>query len=409
MAEKKSIHRLHTSPKAARTEEALRAAWARLDRFAHNPSILHSLLEGEQRSHATMDIHRCRFIPYNPSAINALAFSHPPAIDRPGRGVSTLRLAIGRANGDIEIYNPQRGIWLQETVIRGGPDRSIEGLVWTLDPSEDGEDGKRVPGQLRLFSIGASNVVTEWDLAKGKPARHSAGNFGEVWCLAAQPRLTANKQRGNSSAKASQGEFEGQHLAVGCADGSIVILSTEDNDLQYIRTMRPSTRKARVLSIAFKDRHTAVAGYSDSAIRVFDIRNGRLLRTITLGNAAPRKELLVWSVKCLPDGDIVSGDSSGEVRFWDARNYSLIQRIQGHHADVLDLAVSGDGQTVVSGGADQRTTLYRLNNSNRKRWIELMHRRYHTHDVKAFALYETKDISVLVSGGRHSACIFLEE
>lgn len=376
----------------------------RLDRIIHDPSFHHSFWRWSNPcSFAMMDIHRCRFIPYNPSAINALAFSHPPAIDKPGQGVPTLRLAIGRANGDIEIYNPLRGTWLQETVIRGGPDRSIEGLVWTLDPSEDGEDGKKVPGQLRLFSIGASNLVTEWDLAQGKPARHSSGNFGEVWCLAAQPRLltTKQQQRGNATERVSQGEFAGQHLAVGCADGSIVILSTEDNDLQYLRTMRPSTKKARVLSIAFKDRHTAVAGYSDSAVRVFDIRNGKLLRTITLGNAAPRKELLVWSVKCLPSGDIVSGDSTGEVRFWDARNYSLIQRIQGHHADVLDLAVSGDGQTVVSGGADQRTALYRMNNGNRKRWIELMHRRYHTHDVKAFALYETKDISVLVSGGRN--------
>ncbi|KAI5301940.1 U3 small nucleolar RNA-associated protein, partial [Ascosphaera pollenicola] len=93
--------------------------------------------------------------------------------------------------------------------------------------------------------------------------------------------------------------------------------------------------------------------------------------------------------------------SAGEVRFWDARNYSLIQRIQGHQADVLDLAVSADGQTVISGGADQRTAIYRLKSGSSKarRWQEVMHRRYHTHDVKCFAVYETKDISIVVSGG----------
>ena len=169
--------------------------------------------------------------------------------------------------------------------------------------------------------------------------------------------------------------------------------------------MRPSTKRARVLSVTFQNRHTIVAGYADSSIRLFDIRTGQMLRTISLGKGPTGgpKELLVWSVKCLPDGTIVSGDSAGEIRFWDAKNYSLVQRIQGHLADTLDIAVSANGDTVVSGGADQRTVVYRKKEGekgNKKgRWAEIMHRRYHTHDVKTFAVYETKDISIAVSGG----------
>lgn len=364
-----------------------------------------------------MDIHRCRFVPYNPQAINALAFSHPPSKETQGRGLPTLRLAVGRANGDIEIWNPLRGIWFQESILRGGKDRSIEGLTWTLDPVEDNGEGNKRPGKLRLFSIGLSSVVTEWDLEQGRPVRHSSGNFGEIWCLAAQPRWEASKKGKDGKAlPAAEGEFTGQHLAVGCADGSIVILSTQDGDLQYLRTMRPSTKKARVLSIAFKDRNTIVAGYADSSIRVFDIRSCKLLRTVSLGKGPTKdaKELLVWSVKCLPNGTIVSGDSAGEVRFWDGRNYSLVQRIQGHQADILDVAVSADGESVISGGADQRTTIYRLKgwkNDKVRRWAEITHRRYHTHDVKTLAVYETRDISIAVSGGEflHSLHLFIRK
>ena len=356
-----------------------------------------------------MDIHRCRFIPYNPQAINALAFSHPPSAELPGRGIPTLRLAIGRANGDIEIWNPLRGAWFQETIFRGGKDRSVEGLVWALDPTEDGPDGGKLPGRLRLFSIGYSTAVTEWDIEKGQPLRHSSGNYGEIWCLAAQPRWQP-RQRGKDGNMIGpeEGEFTGQHLAAGCADGSIVILSTADGDLKFLKLMRPSTKRARVLSVAFQNRHTIVAGYADSSIRLFDIRSGQLLRTVSLGKgpAGGPRELLVWSVKCLPDGTIVSGDSAGEVRFWDANNYSLIQRVHGHLADVLDIAVSANGETVISGGADQRTIIYRKKpgeKGNKKgRWVELTHRRYHTHDVKTFAVYETKEISIAVSGGRSS-------
>ncbi|KAJ6187355.1 hypothetical protein N7519_002263 [Penicillium mononematosum] len=360
-----------------------------------------------------MDIHRCRFVSYNPQAINALAFSHPPSADLAGRGVPTLRLAIGRANGDIEIWNPMRGAWFQETVMRGGKDRSIEGLAWTLDPQEDGPDGTKLPGKLRLFSIGYSTAVTEWDLENGRPLRHSSGNYGEIWCLAAQPRWQATKGKDGKPLPPAEGEHTGQHLAAGCADGSIVILSTADNELKFLRLMRPSTKRARVLSVTFQNRHTIVAGYADSSIRLFDIRSGQMLRTISLGKGPTGgpKELLVWSVKCLPDGTIVSGDSAGEIRFWDAKNYSLVQRIQGHLADTLDIAVSANGDTVVSGGADQRTVVYRKKEGEKGdkkgRWAEIMHRRYHTHDVKTFAVYETKDISIAVSGGPDATPVVL--
>ncbi|KAJ5094554.1 hypothetical protein N7456_010415 [Penicillium angulare] len=361
-----------------------------------------------------MDIHRCRFVSYNPQAINSLAFSHPPSADLAGRGVPTLRLAIGRANGDIEIWNPMRGAWFQESVLRGGRDRSIEGLTWTLDPVEDGPDGSKLPGQLRLFSIGYSAAVTEWDIEQGRPLRHSSGNYGEIWCLAAQPRWQPTKRgKDGKFLPPAEGEYTGQHLAAGCADGSIVILSTADNDLKFLRLMRPSTKRARVLSVTFQNRHTIVAGYADSSIRLFDIRNGQQLRTISLGKgpAGGPKEMLVWSVKCLPDGTIVSGDSAGEIRFWDAKNYSLIQRIQSHLADVLDVAVSSNGETVISGGADQRTVVYRKQDGEKgdkkSRWAELMHRRYHSHDVKTFAVYETKDISIAVSGGPDATPVVL--
>ncbi|EIT79721.1 WD40-repeat-containing domain protein [Aspergillus flavus] len=361
-----------------------------------------------------MDIHRCRFVPYNPQAINALAFSHPPSAELAGRGVPTLRLAVGRANGDIEIWNPLRGAWFQETVLRGGKDRSIEGLTWTLDPPESGPDGSKIPGRLRLFSIGYSTAVTEWDIEQGCPLRHSSGNYGEIWCIAAQPRWRPTKRgKDGKWLPPAEGEYTGQHLAAGCADGSIVILSTADNDVRFLRLMRPSTKRARVLSVTFQDRHTIVAGYADSSIRLFDIRNGQLLRTISLGKGPTggTKELLVWSVKCLPDGTIVSGDSAGEVRFWDGKNYSLIQRLNCHLADTLDIAVSANGDTVVSGGADQRTVVYRKKagekGDKKGRWVEVMHRRYHTHDVKTFAVYETKDISVIVSGGPDASPIVL--
>ncbi|KAK5077599.1 U3 small nucleolar RNA-associated protein, partial [Cryomyces antarcticus] len=147
-------------------------------------------------------------------------------------------------------------------------------------------------------------------------------------------------------------EWKGQNLAAGCADGSLVVLSTADNDLTFEKFVtRASAKRARCLSVTYQNRHTVVAGFADSTIRVYDVRKSSLLRNMSLGAGQPGgpREVLVWAVNCLPNGNIVSGDSTGEVRFWDGKTYSLLQRVAGHESDVLDIVTSQDGHTVLSG------------------------------------------------------------
>lgn len=354
-----------------------------------------------------MDIHRSRFVPYPSSAINALAFSHAGPVDST-TDPESLRLALGRANGNIEIWNPAKGAWLQERVFYGGKDRSVEGLAWTQEPDVRDGHGRTTPGRLRVFSIGYSSSVTEWDLATGLPLRHSDGNHSEVWCFAAQP-----KAKSSSKGSASQEEDVPQKLIAGCADGTLVLLSTADNDLRFEKFVaRSTTKKARALSVAFKDREIALAGFADSMIRVYDTRNGYVIRNISLGSAGPGapKEILVWKVKCLPSGDFLSGDSTGDVRIYDGRTYAQTQRLSGHEADVLDLAVSHDGTMIFSGGMDRRTCLYVSSKKSAPgvsnpvaKWRKVSHQRYHDHDVKALATFDGAKMSILVSGGMYYA------
>ena len=367
-----------------------------------------------------MDIHRCRFVPYAPAAINALAFN--VAVEGTHRNRKDdhshlgVRLAVGRANGDIEIWNPLNGAWVQETIFHGGKDRSVEGLAW-IEEHDDDDDGEEEGGVMvngsayinsaatrsmqiryRLFSIGYSSTVTEWDLAKGLPRRHSSGNHSEVWCLAAQPKW----QTGTA---VREGEFRGQNIVAGCADGTLVVLSTVDDDLGFQRFLsRPTAKRARVLSVTFQNRDVVVAGFADSLIRVYDFRSGSNIRSISFGGGplgGPR-EVLVWAVKCLPNGMVVAGDSTGEVRFFDGQTFSQIQRLSAHEADVLDVAVSADGRTAFSCGLDRRVVTYRLEftDGNVPRWAKISRQTSHKHDIKILAIHEGRKLSVAVSGGR---------
>lgn len=335
-----------------------------------------------------MDIHRCRFVPYQPSAINAVAFSHPRI--RTAKQQSIARLAVGRANGDIEIWNPSNGTWHQELVIRGGKDRSVDGLVWVNEPDQDLGDGRVVAGKSRLFSIGYTSTVTEWDLEKGKPKRHASGQHGDIWCLAAQPAAVDSSQDNQLSNK----------LIAGTIDGELVMYSVEDDDLRFQRVVvRSPTKKAQMVSITFQSRKVVIVGCSDSTIRAYDITKGHMLRRMTLGAdlVGGAKDIIVWSVKCLPGGNIVSADSTGQVCIWDGKTYTQSQRIQSHKQDVLSLAVSNDGTAIMSGGMDRKTVLYKQNG---QRWSKVWGRRYHNHDVKTMASFEHGRTSIVVAGGK---------
>jgi U3 small nucleolar RNA-associated protein 4 len=351
-----------------------------------------------------MDIHRCRFLPYPQSAINALAFSHSHISKN--QKTAPPRLAIGRANGDIEIWNPLKGSWLQEIVIHGGEDRSIDELVWIQDPNDEDSTGRTIIGKSRLFSVGYTTTVTEWDLERGQPLRHTSGNHGQIWCLAAQPaHLPSHEVDGTSDV-----QLEGQSLITGCTDGALVLYSTKDGNLEFQKVVcRASSKKSKVISVVFQDRNIVIAGFTDSTIRIYDIRTGSSLRSMSLGSGIKGgpKEIYVCALRVLKNGDIISGDSTGELKIWSGKTYTQMQRIKSHDEDVFTLATSFDGTLIFSGGKDRRTVAYKQAGKG-NRWAEVGHRKYHSHDVTTMATLECNGMSVVVSGGDNSFLNSLE-
>lgn len=338
-----------------------------------------------------MYLHRARFVDYNPSSITALAFSHPCTEANSKRAVpSTLRLAIGKTNGDIEIWRPvsrpttrdgTQISFFHEISMKGGKDRGIEALAWSQDPSSEG-------GRLRLYSIGYSTAITEWDLGTGRPKAHLECTGGAIWSIATQPVTIS-----------TEGDYA--LLAVGMEDGSVQLVSTKDGELTFVRTLKGSGKKARVLSLSWQGRDKIVAGLAQSAIKVWDVASGRTIERMSLGKEITKgKDVLIWTVKCLANGDIISGDSNGEVLVWNGRNYTLKQRLKSHAADILTLEVNAAGNALYTAGVDMKTVIHHLVDSEgRKRWGEVAHRRFHTHDVRAMAAYEGVDFSYVISGG----------
>lgn len=315
-----------------------------------------------------MNIHRCRFVDYTPHSITSLKFSSPSTTEIAPRD---LRLAVGRSNGDIEIWNP-RWSWIHEMTLKGGRGRSIEGLAWST--SED--------GVLRLFSIGGSTSITEWDLQSGLPLANHDCNSGVIWSLSASD--------------------DGTKLAVGCDNGSVVIVDVSGGPgvMEHLKILQPNN--ARVMCVTWKGKDQVVGGCSDARIRVWSTKNennGRIVHTMKV-DKAQKEDTLVWSVQVLKKSkQIISGDSTGSVKFWDGNNFSLLQSFKVHEADVLCLASDMRGETIFSAGVDRKVVCYKMIDSKLKRWANVSNRLLHAQDIRAMASFEAKGASFLVSGG----------
>ena len=170
-------------------------------------------------------------------------------------------------------------------------------------------------------------------------------------------------------------------LALGCEDGTVRLLALANDTLSHFR--RFDRVKCRLLSIAWgppaikqgptteingssddddeEDRDWVdtwlVTGGSDSSVRKWDVSTGRVVDR--MGTDKLRGErTLVWTVGIIgsvtqivflsipelncrnsSDGTIISGDSLGMVKFWDARTCTQLQSFQAHNADVLCLTI----------------------------------------------------------------------
>ncbi|CAM0136702.1 U3 small nucleolar RNA-associated protein [Umbelopsis sp. WA50703] len=348
-----------------------------------------------------MEVHRCRFVEYQPAACNTLDFT-PPSVTMP-------RLACGRANGNIEIWDPSHKFRL-EKIIPGGANMSVEALVWAhqtvltdvedYDTSEELEAAKKrqLAEKPRLFSSGLNPYIVEWDTVAMCAKRFVDSNGGAIWCLAV-----------NSI---------GTLLAAGCEDGCVRLFDIADGNLEFIRAF--DKQKGRILSIAWGvNDMTIVSGSSDSTIKVWDVKNGKSIQRMTV-DRVKKEDTLVWSVAALSNGIVVSGDSLGNVMFWQAESGTLQQSFKGHGADVLSVVASRDGQCVFTAGVDRKIMAFRVvqvtdekktkkNNpkdtnqisaaQKRLKWVNAGNRRYHSHDIRALALHGSRAVNTLVSGG----------
>lgn len=360
-----------------------------------------------------MDIHRCSFLDYTPESITSCAFSHESNLNE--ITPKNFRLAIGRADGSIEIWNPHnsRSKWVLETIIPGSMGNSIEGLIWSSN------NDKNLPP--RLFSIGGSTILTEWDLTTGIPLKNYDCNAGVIWSISINSKH--------------------DKIALGCEDGSVVVVNINGGPGVIEHDCILQRQKFRVLSLCWVENKMIIGGCADGRIRCWSYENndnsfinnednkiqseleddendenidnnnynnlvhsnikGRLFQTLRVDRIKGEPSL-IWCLLYLPKSNqLVSGDSTGSIKIWDLKHLVLQQSFQVHEADVLCLTKNANGDKFFSAGVDRKIFNFNYTkvSKNNSKWVNLSNRLLHGNDIRTMNCYQSKNLDFLVSGG----------
>ncbi|KAI8898761.1 WD40-repeat-containing domain protein [Globomyces pollinis-pini] len=303
-------------------------------------------------------VHRCRFVHYlSPSVVSIAMSTGPEKI-----------LAVGRANGTIQLWNPKGKTWFHERTIPSTLD-PLEVVVWVGN---------------RLFSAGLSGSIIEYNIKTLLPESFTPSYGGAVWSMQVNPSQDV--------------------IAIGCEDGMIRLFKITDEGLEYISALE--RQKTKVLSLAWHPvKPILVVGSTDGTIRSVHVDTGRTINTMKL-DTVKGEHTVVWDVLILKDGTIVSGDSLGNVTFWNGKTGTLVKKLIAHEADVLCLTASKDGTRVFSSGVDRKLVQFSKVNTMAL-WVISGKKRYHTHDVRAMAYIEERPWDTIVTGGVDTSVVFI--
>jgi len=278
----------------------------------------------QQLSWTPTKVHRLRFLKQTLYPVRCLAWEP-----------NSKRLAVSRNEGSIELWSfhadPTRSLnnvcWFVERRIPGALERKTEVVVWCRG---------------RLFAAGTSGLLLEFDAAFNV-AREIPASAGGVVAVAANEKLGK--------------------IALASIDGTVLVYDVdEDRGLVYDKTLEK--RQERIMSLGWhEDGETLVTGCKGH-ILIWSLSTGRVQSHIPLAKTLTKrkgkrgrllqKSILIWALKVLADGTIVTGDSEGTLSLWDLKTATLKTQFKTHRGPILTVCLDKDEKNIWCSGVDPR-------------------------------------------------------
>jgi WD40 repeat protein len=157
------------------------------------------------------------------------------------------------------------------------------------------------------------------------------------------------------------------HALAFSADTKLLVSGADDKTLKLwevatgtlLHTLEGHTHTIWAAALSH-DGKLLVSGSIDRTVRMWDVEHGALVRTVDAFQGLSSTHAWVDAVALSANGKLLAsnGNHQGSIRLWDVTTGQLITSLEGHRAQVICLALSADGRTLVSGSKDDTVKVW---------------------------------------------------
>ncbi|HEY9643535.1 MAG TPA: serine/threonine-protein kinase [Coleofasciculaceae cyanobacterium] len=211
----------------------------------------------------------------------------------------------------------------------------------------------------------ASSAEIRQTTASGVPptALYAAASSSRRWLLLGGGTLVAL-----AIAVAVPRLFQSGHPVSGTPTATEAIapeqFSLNTHQFSLVKTLsdHPATSKPVWSAIFSPNNRTLISGGEERdpfngqffPVKVWDLNTGEVPNTLNDGHTAP-----IRSLSLSGDGQLLaSGSADQTIKIWDMTAGKLLQTLKGHTAPVWSVALSQDGKTLVSGSQDNTIKIW---------------------------------------------------
>ncbi|MFN6564062.1 MAG: protein kinase domain-containing protein [Nostoc sp. ChiSLP01] len=143
---------------------------------------------------------------------------------------------------------------------------------------------------------------------------------------------------------------DGQTLISASSDMTIKVWSLKDGEEIYTITIDEDVVRCLVIT---PDGHTLVSGSNRGIIQAWNINTGEKIYTFT------EDSYQVFALVISPDGQTLFSGSS-DIKVWNLNNNKLVRTLSIHSRPVFTIAISPDEKTLISGSEDKSIKIWSI-------------------------------------------------